>query len=99
MGGGVAKLAESRRRIVNGDLAGPRLLFAGPRLMGPPAAADSDVWVIQSPDEARRAVNSLANWRVDFMNVHDGLARDSFLAIADTPRQEGCRSSVTCQRL
>jgi|SRR5271167_819832 imidazolonepropionase-like amidohydrolase len=36
MGGDVAKLAESRRRIVTGDLAGPRLLFAGPMLKGPP---------------------------------------------------------------
>jgi imidazolonepropionase-like amidohydrolase len=89
MGGDVAKLAESRRRIVTGDLAGPRILFAGPRLMGSPAEADSDVWVIHSPDEARRAVNSLANWHVNFIKVHDGLARDSFLAIANTAKERG----------
>ncbi len=43
MGGDVAKLAESRRGIVTGQLAGPRLLFAGPMLKGPPAEADRDV--------------------------------------------------------
>jgi imidazolonepropionase-like amidohydrolase len=75
MGGDVAKLAESRRRIVEGDLVGPRLLFAGPMLKGPPAEPDNDVWVIHSPDEARRAVNSLADLHVDFIKVHDGLAR------------------------
>jgi imidazolonepropionase-like amidohydrolase len=89
MGGDVAKVAESRRRIVAGDLAGPRLLFAGPMLKGPPAEADSDVWVIHSPEEASRAVNSLANLHVDFIKVHDGLARDSFLAIAHTAEERG----------
>jgi imidazolonepropionase-like amidohydrolase len=89
MGGDVAKLAESRRRIVNGDLVGPRLLFAGPMLKGPPAEADSDVWVIHSPGEARRAVNSLADLHVDFIKVHDGLARDSFLAIVETAKVRG----------
>jgi imidazolonepropionase-like amidohydrolase len=89
MGGDVAKLAESRRRIVAGDLLGPRLLFAGPMLKGPPAQSDSDVWVIHSPDDARRAVTSSANWHVDFIKVHDGLARDSFLAIAETAKARG----------
>ena len=89
MGGDVSKLAESRRRIVAEDLLGPRLLFAGPVLKGPPAQADSDVWVIHSPEEARRTVNSLADWHVDFIKVHDGLARDSFLAIAETSKARG----------
>jgi imidazolonepropionase-like amidohydrolase len=89
MGGDVAKLAESRRRIVAGDLLGPRLMFAGPMLKGPPAEADSDVWVIHSPDEARRAVSFLADLHVDFIKVHDGLARDSFLAIAEAAKARG----------
>lgn len=89
MGSDVAKITEARRRIVNGDLVGPRLLFAGPMLKGPPAEPDSDVWVIHSPAEARRAVNSLADLHVDFIKVHDGLARDSFLAIVETAKARG----------
>src|ERR1700685_862864 len=89
MGGDVAKLTESRGRITTGDLPGPRLMFAGPMLKGPPAGADSDVWVIHSPEEARRAANSLANRHVDFIKVHDGLARDSFMAIVETAKVKG----------
>jgi imidazolonepropionase-like amidohydrolase len=81
MGGDISKLAETRRRINSGDLPGPQIRFAGPRLNGPPAQPDSDVLVIHSADEARRAVNSLADQHVDFIKVHDGLSRDSFLAI------------------
>lgn len=89
MGGDVAKLSEARRRIISGDLLGPRIWFAGPRLMGPPTEADTDVWVIHSPEEARGAVNSLADWRVDFIKVHDGLSRDSYLAISAAAKAKG----------
>ncbi len=90
MGGDVAKLVEARRRIVSGNLAGPRLLLAGPALMGPPSERDSGDWVIHSRDEARHAVDSLATtWRVDFIKVYDGLARDTFLAIADAAKAKG----------
>jgi imidazolonepropionase-like amidohydrolase len=89
MAGDVRKLVEARRRIATGDLAGPRLLIAGLRLMGPPAEADEDVWVIHSPDEARRAVASLADMHVDFIKVHDGLSRDVFLAVAAAAKSKG----------
>jgi imidazolonepropionase-like amidohydrolase len=89
MAGDVAKLSEMRGRIISGDLPGPHIWFAGPRLNGPPAEADTDVWVIHSPDEARRAVNSLADWHVDFIKVHDGLSRDSFLAIVAAAKARG----------
>jgi len=45
--------------------------------------------VIHSPEEAGRAVNSLANLHVDFIKVHDDLARDNFLAIAGTAKARG----------
>ncbi|MFL6443010.1 MAG: amidohydrolase family protein [Candidatus Sulfotelmatobacter sp.] len=82
MGGDVRKVTTARRLIAIGDWTGPRLLVAGPKLMGPPAEPDEDVWVIRSPEEARRAVASLAHRHVDFVKVHDGLSRNVFLAIA-----------------
>jgi imidazolonepropionase-like amidohydrolase len=45
--------------------------------------------MIHSSEEASRAVNSLAKLHVDFIKVHDGLARDSFLAIAHTAKARG----------
>lgn len=89
MAGEVRKVTTARRLIAIGDWKGPRFLVAGPRLMGPPAEADADVWVIRSPEEARRAVASLAHWHVDFIKVHDGLSRDVFLAIAAAAKSKG----------
>jgi imidazolonepropionase-like amidohydrolase len=64
-------------------------VVAGPVLAGPPATADSDVEVIRSAEEARRAVDVLADAHVDFIKVHDGLSRESFLAIADAAKKKG----------
>ena len=89
MGGDVAELTQSRRRIKSEDLVGPRLVFAGPLLKGPPSQADNDTWIIRSPDEARRAVDSLVALGVDFIKVHDGLARDTYLAVANAAKAKG----------
>jgi imidazolonepropionase-like amidohydrolase len=89
MGGDVAKLADARRRIASGQLAGPRLLFAGPILKGPPSEPDSGTRIIHSPDEARKAIDTLVALHVDFIKVHDGLTRDSFLAIAAASKEKG----------
>jgi imidazolonepropionase-like amidohydrolase len=89
MSGDLTKLTEARRHIANQDWTGPRLLIAGPRLMGPPAEADEDVWILHSPEEGRRAVDSLARQHVDFIKVHDDLARDTYLAIASAAKANG----------
>jgi len=89
MGGDVAKLSDARRRITAGELGGPRLVFAGPMLKGPPSEADDATWIIHSPDEARQTVDRLVGLHVDFIKVHDNLSRDSFLAIAGATKQKG----------
>ena len=89
MAGDVAKLADARRRISSGELMGPRLILAGPMLEGPPSQADEETWIIHSPEEARHAVERLAGLHVDFIKVHDGLAREDFLAIAAASKANG----------
>ena len=89
MAGDAAKLAEARRRITSGEATGPRLVFAGPMLEGPPSQADDWTWIIHSPEEARNAVDRLVELRVDFIKVHDGLARESYLAIAAASKERG----------
>lgn len=89
MAGNVTKLADARRRIKSGELTGPRLVFAGPMLEGPPSQADDWTWIIHSPEEARNAIVRLAELRVDFVKVHDGLDRESYLAIAAASRGRG----------
>jgi imidazolonepropionase-like amidohydrolase len=89
MAGDVTILTDARRRIANHDWTGPRLLVAGPRLIGPPGEPDSDVWVLRSPEEARHAVDSLVQQHVDFIKVHDGLSRDTYVAIASAAKANG----------
>jgi imidazolonepropionase-like amidohydrolase len=89
MGGDPRKLVEAREHIANQDWTGPRLLIAGPRLMGPPTEPDEDVWILHSPEEARRAVDSLIRQHVNFIKVHDDLARDTYLAIASAAKENG----------
>lgn len=88
MGGDIADLADTRRRINSGELVAPRLVFAGPMLKGPPSEADDETWVIHSPEEARRAIDRLVELHADFIKVHDNLARDSFLAIAAASKEK-----------
>ena len=87
--GDVTKLTVAKRRINSGKLIGPRLVFAGPMLEGPPSVADEATWIIHSPEEARRAVERLVELHVDFIKVHDHLSRESFLAIAAASKQKG----------
>ncbi len=89
MAGDAAKLADARRRITSRELTGPRLVFSGPMLEGPPSQADDWTWIIHSPEEARNAIDRLVELRVDFIKVHDGLARESYLAIAAASRERG----------
>jgi imidazolonepropionase-like amidohydrolase len=89
MAGDAAKLTDARRRINSGELAGPRLVFAGTMLEGPPSEANEESWIIHSPEEARRAVQRLADLHVDFIKVHDGLSREDILAIAATSKEKG----------
>jgi len=89
MAGELTKLKEARRRIDQQEWTGPHLLIAGPRLVGPPAEADQDLWVVHSPEEARHAIDFLALEQVDFIKVHDGLTRDTYLAIAESATRKG----------
>ena len=89
MAGDAAKLADARRRITSGELTGPRLVFSGPMLEGPPSQADDWTWIIHSPEEARNAIDRLVELRVDFIKVHDGLARESYFAIAAASKERG----------
>ena len=89
MAGDARKLADARRRINSVELNGPRIVFAGPMLEGPPSTGDEETWIIHSPEEALHAVEQLAELHVDFIKVHDGLARESYLAIAAASKERG----------
>src|SRR6476661_7466748 len=70
-----------RREVVSGKQIGPRLFIAGPALDGPnsylPVAR-----IVDTPEEARRAVRELKAGGVDFIKVYSSLPRDLYYAIA-----------------
>jgi imidazolonepropionase-like amidohydrolase len=83
------KALENRKRSESGQLDGPRLLVAGPVLEGPPSKPDNETWIIRTPQEADKAVASLAALGVDFVKVHDHLSREASHAVADSAKAKG----------
>ena len=84
MGGDFATIRRWRSEIASGTLVGPRIVAAGPYLEGhgsPIAHIE-----VHSPDDARRAVDSLASLGVDFVKVHSALPRETFFAAAREAR-------------
>jgi imidazolonepropionase-like amidohydrolase len=65
---------------------GPRAVVSGPVIDGAPPATSGDI-TVKNPQEARRAVDSLARAGVDFIKVYEMLRRDQFIAIADEARK------------
>jgi imidazolonepropionase-like amidohydrolase len=59
---------------------GPRLLTAGPSLNGSS---------VQSPEQGARMVREQKAAGYDFLKLHPGLSRESFLAVAQTAREVG----------
>ncbi len=86
MGGDLRELTKWRTRIAANPLEGPRLVFSGPLLAGPPATADDDTWIVTTPEEAARAVATLKAAGVDGIKVHEGLSREAYLAIVAAAR-------------
>ena len=89
MGGDLGQLVAWRRRTTADPTTGPRLGFAGPVLRGPQSPTDSgstSAVVIRTPEQGRRAVDSLADRGVDFIKVHEGLSREAYDTIVAESR-------------
>ena len=81
MGGPADWLLSWRRRVAHGDVIGPRMVVAGPYLDGPTSSREFVVR-IGTPDEARRAVASLAARGVDFIKIMSVVPREAYFAAA-----------------
>lgn len=87
--GGTAKDSVSLRDRVNkGEVAGPRMVVAGPLVCrqafgGFPAAASA---VIKSPEEGAATVERLKKEGCDVIKCHSGLTREDYFAIVRAAR-------------
>jgi len=90
MSGGLEKTLALRQGILGRRFRGPRLFVVGLALHGRESfASDSGPALVQTVDDGRRAVDSLARRGVDFIKVHEGLSRPAWFAIARAARQHG----------
>lgn len=78
-----------RAEIAAGRLFGPRILASGPYLEG------GDVPIAhllaRNPDEARKAVDSLARLGVDVIKLHSQFNREAYFAAVRAARERGLR--------
>lgn len=77
-----------KRRLASGELLGPRFLANGGVVDGDPPVWPGSV-VVRNAEEARQAVDTLADGGADFIKVYDFLTRESYFAVLDEARQRG----------
>ncbi len=88
MGAKLENAVDAREAIRNG-LVSPRLFLAGEGLDGievPPNGLPPHP-VVRTPEEGRAIVRRLDEGGVDFIKVHNGLARETFYAVADEAKK------------
>ena len=85
---GDTKHLEWRRRIENGDLLGPAIITAGPLLDGFPPIWEGST-VIETVEQARKAVIEQKEAGYDFIKVLDRLSLEVFDAIMDEAKKQG----------
>lgn len=84
-GGDPALLKKWRAEIARGERRGPRIYFSGPHINGPrPDSANR--LIVRTPDDARRAVDSLARLHVDFVKTHVGIPPATYYAVLRAAR-------------
>ena len=85
MGGDPDVLQSRHDRIENGALLGPRLILGGPFLAG--AKADKQTISVNTPEEARQAVDTVKKRGLDFVKILS-VPRDSYFAIVDESKKD-----------
>ena len=82
MGGPLDQLKDCRTNLENGTLLGPRLVFSGPIVDGPkPIWPDISI-AVGTPEEGRKAVETVQQSEADFVKVYSLLPRNAYFAIA-----------------
>jgi imidazolonepropionase-like amidohydrolase len=77
-----------KRRLARGELHGPRFIANGPSIDGDPPLGSNSA-VVRTAEEARNAVNKLADSGADFIKVYENLQREVYFAIMDEAKRRG----------
>jgi imidazolonepropionase-like amidohydrolase len=85
----IDSMLQWRREIVAGKRVGPRVIGTGGFLYGRARPGAPLSILVTTPDEARRAVDSLKAAGADFIKFRDYLPRDAYFAMAAEARRLG----------
>jgi imidazolonepropionase-like amidohydrolase len=86
MGGDLAILKRRRDSIEAGALLGPHMIIAGPFLDG--GKAQDYMIPVNTPAEARAAVDKVRSEGVDFVKILSRVPREAYFAIADEAKKQ-----------
>lgn len=86
MGGNFEVLKQTRQRIEKGELPGPHIVMAGPFLIA--AKPDAQTIPVQTPEDARAAVDKLQRDGADFIKILSRLSRESYFAVAEEAKKD-----------
>jgi len=89
MGGVPKDVFQWRADVASGRVLGPRMVACGPVVDGPRPAHPEHAISVSTPDDGRRAVQSLKQMGADFVKVYDGLSRDAYFAIVQESKRVG----------
>jgi imidazolonepropionase-like amidohydrolase len=88
MGSDLAAVLRARSGVAAHRLVGPRMVVSGPMLDGPKVSFAASM-AITTPNDGRKAVDSLQRSGVDFIKIQSGVPRDAYFAIADEAKKKG----------
>lgn len=88
MGSDLDSVLRARAEVAAHRLVGPRMVVSGPMLDGPKVTYKAAI-PIATPDDARKAVDTLKDRGVDFIKIQSGVPHDAYLAIAAEAKARG----------
>ncbi|MGE5101429.1 MAG: amidohydrolase family protein [Deltaproteobacteria bacterium] len=88
MGSDLDAVLRARTEVAAHRLIGPRMVVSGPMLDGPKVAFNASM-AIATPDDGRKAVDTLKSRGVDFIKIQSGVPRDAYFAIAAEAKKRG----------
>lgn len=89
MGTGVDALLSLRADVASGRTLGPRIVGAGVLIDGAPIVYQGITHLVTTPDQVRKAVDSLAARGVDFIKAYEMLRPEVYQALAEQAKARG----------
>jgi hypothetical protein len=89
MGGNITSLRMTRQKIETGEKLGPRLFYTGNVLDGSPPVAPPMSFIVDSPGEAKSAVEFLVSQGADSIKIYNNVTEPVLDAVVKAARPAG----------